>query len=203
MTKTSKTHPYAAIEHRVIDSPAFATLRPSSCLLLVLIVRQLTKSNNGHLQATYSYMSKYGINSEKTLSRSIRQLIAHGFIYRTRAGGYQKGAAQYAVTWLSITKRDGLFLSGFKPCAWRDWSPNNRNFRPPKVQSISGKNGMCPLSTTVKSAVSIPPKNADNELIPIYIPFTGDINHLIEPPNILRLPRIANGRLHPISQHYA
>ena len=41
--KTSTTHPYAAIEHRVIDSPAFADLTPSSVKLLLLLARQLTK----------------------------------------------------------------------------------------------------------------------------------------------------------------
>ena len=117
--KTSTRHPYAAIEHRVIDDPAYADLTFSARSLLVLMARQLTKDNNGRLQATFSFMRRYGF-SENTLSRSIRELISHGMIYRTRSGGYQQGAAQYAVTWLSICKdRNGLFIDGFKPCAWR------------------------------------------------------------------------------------
>ena len=120
--QTSTKHPYAAIEHRVIDSPAFADLTPSAVKLLLLLARQLTKDNNGHLQATFSYMRRFEF-SENTLSRAIQELIAHGIIYRTRSGGYQQGAAQYAVTWLPIRNRQGLFLDGFKPCAWRDWQP--------------------------------------------------------------------------------
>jgi len=80
--KTTTKHPYAAIEHRVIDSPAFADLRPSSVLLLLLMTRQLTKENNGHLHAAFKWCSKYGIGSEHTLRDAIAQLIAHSLIYR-------------------------------------------------------------------------------------------------------------------------
>lgn len=51
--KPSTKHPYAAIEHRVIDSPAYADLTHSACRLLSLLARQLTKENNGNLQATF------------------------------------------------------------------------------------------------------------------------------------------------------
>ena len=81
--KTSIRHPYAAIEHRVIDSPAYADLTFSARSLLILIARQLGKDNNGRLQATFSYMRRFGF-SENTLSRAIQELIAHGLICRTR-----------------------------------------------------------------------------------------------------------------------
>jgi hypothetical protein len=114
---------YAAIEHRVIDSPAFADLKPTAVLLLVLLVRQLTKDNNGHLQASFKWCSRFGIGSEHTLRDAIASLIAHGMIYRTRSHGANGAWARYAVTWLPIKQRDGLFLDGYKPCAWRDWQP--------------------------------------------------------------------------------
>ena len=47
-------HPYAAIEHRVIDS-TFAKATPTTIKLLNILTRQLNGSNNGHLQATFSY----------------------------------------------------------------------------------------------------------------------------------------------------
>ena len=43
--KTATKHPYAAIEHRVIDSPAYADLAFSARSLLVIFTRQLTKDN--------------------------------------------------------------------------------------------------------------------------------------------------------------
>ena len=167
--KTSTRHPYAAIDHRVIDSPAYAALTYSARSVLTLLTRQLTKDNNGHLQATFKYMSEHGIDSERTLSRGVKELIAHGFIYRTRTGGYQQGASQYAVTWLSITKRNDIFLDGFAPCAWREWTPADKKTPPAKLQSISGKNGILTPSAHAKNAASTPRKNADNEYVPCRV----------------------------------
>lgn len=166
---TSKTpHPYAAIEHRVIDSEAFSDLSPSAVVLLLLIVRQLTKINNGHLQAAYSYVRRFGVGSEHTLARSIKQLISHGFIYRTKTGGYQQGPSLYAVTWLPITQRQGLFLKGYKACAWRDWEPGKKP-PPAKMQSPSCKNGQQPPPATAQTAGVRPTRNADNELMPVVV----------------------------------
>ena len=53
-----KGRPYGAIEHIVVDSTAYANLKHSSVRLLNIIVRQLTATNNGRLQATWSYCRK-------------------------------------------------------------------------------------------------------------------------------------------------
>lgn len=159
-------HPYAAIEHRVIDSEAYADLTYAARALLIQIARQLTKDNNGHLQATFSYMKRFGF-SENTLSRAISELIAHGIIFRTRSGGYQQGAAKYAVTWLPISKiTDGLFLHTFKPCAWRDWKPETKKSRPPNLRETNRKNGELTTLSTPKNVAMPPPKNEDIELMP-------------------------------------
>lgn len=169
--KTTNKDPYAAIEHRVIDSPAYADLTFSARSLLVMFTRQLTKDNNGHLQATFSYMEKFGF-SENTLSRAIKELISHGMIYRARSGGYQQGAAQYAVTWLKITNRQGLFLNGFKHCAWRDWQPEQpakKKTPHPKLMDTHRKNGELTMPTTPKTDAGCPLKTEDNELMPCRV----------------------------------
>lgn len=173
-------HPYAAIEHRVIDSEAYADLTYAARALLVLITRQLTKDNNGHLQATFSYMKRFGF-SENTLSRAIRDLISHGVIFRTRSGGYQQGAAKYAVTWLPISKIiDGLFLHTFKPCAWRDWKPATKKSPPKKLRETSLKNGGMTLAPTPKSMAVSPLKIKDIELMPCSSAFDahGEVTEL-------------------------
>lgn len=164
--RTAIKHPYAAIEHRVIDSPAYAALTFSARSLLVLIARQLTKTNNGHLQATFTYMEQFGF-SVNTLSRATHELIAHGFIYRTKSGGFHQGAAQFAVTWLSVTNKNGIFLAGFKPCAWRDWQQPEKKSRPPKVKQHSLKNGERTPSATPKSEAIPHPKSEHIEFVPI------------------------------------
>jgi hypothetical protein len=177
--KTSTKHPYAAIDHRVLDSPAYADLTFSARSLLIMFVRQLTKDNNGHLQATYTYLRRYGFDSERTIGRCVKELIAHGIIYRSRIGGYQQGASQYAVTWLSIVKRQGLFLDGFQPCAWRDWKPEDKKTPPAKMQVVSGKNVLLPASLQDKKAGGHPCKSADNE----YVPSRG-VNPVVTDPAV-------------------
>lgn len=113
---------YASIEHRVLDSAAFADLKFASRTVLLLMARQYNGSNNGHIQATFSWMNRYGIGSEHTLQKCIAELISHGFVYRTRSHGANKAWARYALTWLPISKdRSGLFMDGYIACAWRNW----------------------------------------------------------------------------------
>ena len=98
--KTSTKHPFIGIEHRVIDSAAFADLKHSSVRVLLSVARQLTKDNNGHLQCSFAWCKRYGIGSANTLADSISDLIAHGFICRTKSHGANGVWATYAVTWL-------------------------------------------------------------------------------------------------------
>ena len=101
--KTSTKHPFIGIEHRVIDSAAFADLKHSSVRVLLSVARQLTKDNNGHLQCSFAWCKRYGIGSANTLADSISDLIAHGFICRTKSHGANGVWATYAVTWLRIS----------------------------------------------------------------------------------------------------
>lgn len=165
MATTKTVHRYAAIEHRVIDSPAYADLSYSAQSLLVVIVRQLTKpNNNGHLQATFSYMRRFGF-SENTLRRAISQLITHGIICRTRSGGYNPTrAAQYAVTWLPITNKKGIFVDAFESCAWKYWEPAKKKIVPSKLRVYHPQNGGSNTTITPKNEGVITPKFEDTEL---------------------------------------
>lgn len=165
-TKTTTTHRYAAIEHRVIDSPAFADLTFSAQSLLMLMARQLSKDNNGHLQATHSYMQGFGF-SDRTLTRATKELVEHGFLYRTRMGGYQMGASQYAVTWLPIKRREGLTLDWFISCAWRKWEPGEKKSPPANLRACNRKNGGLANDTAAKFTVEVGVKITDIETVPV------------------------------------
>jgi hypothetical protein len=164
--KTTTKHPYAAIEHRVIDSPAFADLKPTAQALLVLLARQLTKDNNGHLQASFKWCNRFGIGSEHTLRTAIAELIAHGFIFRTRCHGANGAWAKYAVTWLPIKQRDGLFLTNFVSCAWREWLPTKKKSTPQKLLDSSGIKCSFTPEHPAETAGTRGAKTADYELIP-------------------------------------
>ncbi|WP_201645217.1 helix-turn-helix domain-containing protein [Paraburkholderia metrosideri] len=113
-----------------MDSEAFVDLSSSAVRLLLVLARQLTKDNNGHLQATYAYCKRYGFKSDNTLRPALAELIAHGLVYRTRSSGANKVWARYAVTWLPIKNRDGLFLDGFLPDAWKLFEPTEEKKAP-------------------------------------------------------------------------
>ena len=143
--RTSKgRHPYATLEHRALDSLAFADLKPSAALLLVLLARQDNGRNNGHLQATYAWCRRYGIGSEHTLRDAIADLIAHGFIYRTRSHGANRVWATYALTDRPIPDKTGLFLEGWKQLAWRDWQPTEKKAPGKKCRKAPAKSAVSP-----------------------------------------------------------
>ena len=164
--KNTKNHPYAAIDHRVIDSDAYADLSFSAAALLVMMTRQLTKDNNGRLHAAFKWCKAHGFGSEHTLRDAIADLIAHGFIYRTRSHGANGAWACYAVTWKPISTKEGLFLAGFKPCAWRDWTPENKKSTRQKMPEQSGRKCSFTPEVPAESAGSRGAKSADNELMP-------------------------------------
>ena len=196
--RTAGKHPYAAIEHRVMDSPAYAGLTFSARSLLTLMTRQLTRDNNGHLQASFKWCHRYGFGSEHTLRTAISDLIAHGFIYRSRSHGANGAWARYAVTWLPITKREGLFLAGFVSCAWRDWQPTNKKSSRQKVPDESSRKCSFNPINPAESAGTTPAENAPYELIPCRGVISGHSKDGIKASNITRLPLLARGRLHPI-----
>jgi len=156
-------HPFVALEHRVLDSPAFTDLKHSSVRVLLAITRQLTRDNNGHLQATYSWCQRYGIGSDNTLTDAVADLIAHGFIYRTKSHGANGVWAKYAVTWLPVKKSDGLFLAGFKMFAWRDWVMPDKNSLPQKLRTTYRKNCGLRDEATAETAGSLTSETADYE----------------------------------------
>jgi len=164
--KLSKRHPYAAVDHRVLDSLPYSDMTFSAHSLLLLMARQLTKDNNGHLQASFTWCKRYGFGSEHTVRAAIAELLSHGFIYRTRSHGANGAWAKYAVTWLLITKRDGLFLDAFRTCAWRDWQPNEKKSSRQKLPEESGRKCSFTPENPAESAGNPPAKTADYELIP-------------------------------------
>ena len=197
ISKKRGKHPYAAIEHRVIDSDAYVDLSFSARSLLVQIARQLTIDNNGHLQATHSYLSRYGF-SNRTVIRGIAELIAHGMIYRARSGGYQQGAAQYAVTWLPIKRREGIYLDGFKPCAWRDWPPEkvmpNGFLGVSDLHNPKGKNGTWTSSPGDKFTSEQGAKSTHNELVPCSSGFVVKETNNPSPENYPNLGENTHGK---------
>lgn len=121
--RPSKNHPIAAIEKRVLDSPAHADLTFSARAVLILLCRNLELGRNGHIQLSESQAAKHGVE-RKTLRRAFKELVSHQLVVMTWRGGKVQGACnKYALTWLPVKDRNGIHADHFKLEAWRDWEP--------------------------------------------------------------------------------
>lgn len=125
--KMSSKHPIAAIEKRIIDSPAYADLSFSARAVLLLLCRNMEKGMNGHIQISERQAGDNGIE-RKTLRRALADLTAHQLIVMTWRGGKVQGNCnKYALTWLPIKQRNGICIDHFKLDSWRAWSVSQRN----------------------------------------------------------------------------
>lgn len=121
--KLSNRHPIAAVEKRIIDSPAFADLSFSARAVLLLLCRNLEKGGNGHIQLSEKQAAANGIE-RKTLRRALSDLQAHQLIAMTWRGGKVQGSCnKFALTWLAVKDRAGIHADHFRLDAWRNWQP--------------------------------------------------------------------------------
>ncbi len=144
------SHPIMAIEKRVMDSEAYADLTFAARSVLDQLSKARTKDGNGHIFLPRRVWKELGI-SDRTVTRTLVELADHGFVFKTRTGGIGRGCSTYALTWLPIPKKEGLFLQGFKLCAWRDWKPkpqSEKKTRTPNLRKARRNSGGLPPSST-------------------------------------------------------
>jgi hypothetical protein len=76
----------------LLNSPAWRALSWSARSLFIDLRAALGKVNNGDLSATLSDLKHRGWTSSTTLAGALYELLALGFITRTRAGGVESGS---------------------------------------------------------------------------------------------------------------
>lgn len=75
------------VYHSLMNSPAWRVLSFSGRSLYFDMRVNLTKYNNGNINATFSELQHRGWQSKTTLHKALRELEALGFIAQTRQGG--------------------------------------------------------------------------------------------------------------------
>lgn len=103
---------YLSLPHAVLDSDSYRQLRGAATKLLIMIASQYRGSNNGDLCAPFSYVKNWGIGSEATLSKAIKELMEANLIVRTRQPTRDRKnphgqCSLYAVTWQPIDECKG------------------------------------------------------------------------------------------------
>lgn len=97
---------FALIPHAVLNSPAYAKLKPRAAKLLLDLMAQCYGVNNGDLATAFKLMKPRGWTSRDQLEKARVELEAAGFIVQTRQGGRNKPSL-FAVTWLPIGECGG------------------------------------------------------------------------------------------------
>lgn len=108
--KTSKSIIYKGHLHlfwALLDSNDFRSLNGSALKLLIALGRQYNGYNNGDLCAAMSMMKEWGFNSNQTLTRARKELLAKDLIIQTKQGGLGIGPSLYALTWQPIDECNG------------------------------------------------------------------------------------------------
>jgi hypothetical protein len=79
---------FVALRHYMLNSPAWADLDPISRCLYVELARRYMGQNNGQIPYSVREGAKALGVGKATVSRSLRQLIDHGFIAVTQKGHF-------------------------------------------------------------------------------------------------------------------
>jgi len=106
----SATGSFAGIPHRLMETDDFKVLSGSALKVLMMLLYQFRGKNNGDLSATATMARKWGIGSDQTLSKALKELQRANLIFQTRIGMFLNPGgrcALYALTWLSIDECNG------------------------------------------------------------------------------------------------
>jgi len=98
---------FTGIPHVVLDSRDYRRLSGTATKVLMMLCRQHNGYNNGDLSAPFSSAKQWGIGSQTTLSKALRELQAANLILRTRdprrlRNNPQGQCSLFAMTWNNI-----------------------------------------------------------------------------------------------------
>jgi hypothetical protein len=119
-TKNKVGYSFAPFPHHILLSPQYARLRPTAVKLLLDLFAQYKGKNNGDFCIAWKVMEKRGWRSRDTISNAEKELLAAGFIEKTRQGGRNR-CNLYAVTWLAIDDCGGKLDVSATRVASNEW----------------------------------------------------------------------------------
>ena len=100
--------PFLALPMSVLGSPGYRQAGHVARSMLIDIAMQYTGHNNGKLVACAKYVEPIGWNSNATVLRAVRELLACGLLIETRKGARPNKAAWFALSWLDLDQGQGL-----------------------------------------------------------------------------------------------
>jgi hypothetical protein len=102
---------FSALVHEWFESAQYAMLSARAVKATIDLYCQYRGSNNGDLTAAWSVMQKRGWTSKGQLRKALDELLARGWIIRTRQGG-TIAPTLYALTFLGVDPCNGKLDAG-------------------------------------------------------------------------------------------
>jgi len=100
-------------QNRMVQSPGHRALSFVARTVLQELCAQYNGRNNGDLSATRTMAEEWGIGSDNTLRKALKELESAGWIIQTRSSLFSRHGARcalYALGWLPINECEGKGL---------------------------------------------------------------------------------------------
>jgi hypothetical protein len=118
-----KCPPFVRLDKRDLNSRQWHALSPKAVKMFVYLATQYSGFNNGDISAAWSTMREKGWRSKGTLHAALAELVAAGWIRKTRQGGKNR-CSLYAVGIYPIDKCNGKHDARPTTTAPHDWKEN-------------------------------------------------------------------------------
>lgn len=144
--------PFVMIGSEILNSTSYTSLSFSARSMLVEVLHFYTGINNGCIWISPDVLASRGF-SKNTVTKALKELRIHGFLYMTKRGGNQRGGCSwFALTWLPINKVEGQYLGSFISNAYRQWTD----------QSVNNKGSNFGVSNPKKRELLVPDNRIDH-----------------------------------------
>jgi hypothetical protein len=112
-----------------METDDFRLLSGSALKVFMMLLYQFRGNNNGDLSATAKMARKWGVASDQTLCKALKELQHANLIFQTRVGMFLNPGgrcALYALTWLPVDECKGKLDVGPTSTALRKLSLENK-----------------------------------------------------------------------------
>lgn len=109
----AKAKPFAMVLWAMGQSVPYRSLSCVARCVLMELHMQYNGTNNGDLSATRTMAKEWGVSSDNTLRKALRDLEAGGWIIQTRTSLFSRHGARcalYALSWYAIDECPGKDL---------------------------------------------------------------------------------------------
>lgn len=177
---------------RQIESAAWRDLSGSAVKVVLAMGLHETGDNNG----SFFFSDRTGAEltglSRNTVQKAIKELMLHGFVYRSEAGGFSRKtphAAKYGFTWLTGPKGEHRAPTH----AYEKWSPDGNT----RAQFLTetGSVSTSEMETRVSIGSDIAPEEMEKRLVS-NVSYLSELSHkLYTSPPVLVRGQLTNGNM--------